>query len=95
MMANKIDPADGGLFFCYAKRGTYMPYSGKHAAAYATWSGCEMCGKKPCDCNGLLLTEDQVTSAFSSRAKAARTRGDGEEQLDYSAARGRVDAEDL
>ena len=69
-----------------------MPKSGIHKDAYDAWNGCEMCGLKPCDCNGLLLGVDQITSAFSSRAKASRTQGD--EQLDYSAARGRTDGPD-
>ena len=85
-MKNAIDPADGGLMYCYAKRGTYMPRTGKNKAAYDNWSGCEMCGLKPCDCNGMLLNLDQVTSAFTTRAKAARKTSP---QEDYSAARGR------
>ena len=93
-MQRQMDPADGGLIFSYAKRGTYMPRTGKNKAAYDDWAGCEMCGKKPCDCNGMLLNADQITSAFNMRAKASRKRGDQDAQeKEYSAARGRVDTE--
>ena len=91
MMLKQVDPADGGLMFCYAKRGTYMPRTGKHKQAYDAWVGCSMCHSKPCVCNGMLLTVDQITSAFTTRAKTARKRGDAEEHLDYSTAQGRVD----
>jgi hypothetical protein len=37
------DPKDGGLLFCYSKRGSY-PRS----------QLCKLCNQKPCDCNGML-----------------------------------------
>ena len=54
-----------------------MPMTGKHQAAYEAWTGCELCGKKPCDCNGMLLTVDQITSYFSLLAKKQKDAGKG------------------
>lgn len=42
-LANMRDPADGGLMFCYSKRGS--------------WPRkllCQLCNRNPCDCNGML-----------------------------------------
>ena len=70
-----IDPVDGGLMFCYSKRGTYMPKTGKNKAAYEAWAGCVMCGKKPCECNGILLPEATIASYFSSLAASQKKQG--------------------
>ena len=89
IMKDKIDPEDGGLMFCYSKRGQFMA---KSNPGYSDWPGCSVCNaEKTCDCNGMLLTEDQINSAFSTRAKKARKNGIGEDPEDYSAARGRTD----
>ena len=50
------DPADGGLMFCYAKRGTPTPTGMKEGStAWNEWEGCLLCKKKPSKCNGKLL----------------------------------------
>ena len=93
LMKGMIDPEDGGLMFCYSKRGDFVA---KRDPRYADWAGCQVCGvPKDCECNGMLLSLDQITNAFSSRAsKEKKQRKDeGVEELDYSAARGRVDCE--
>lgn len=74
-MRQMIDTAgDGGLMFCYSKRGTYMAKTGKHRKEYAEWQGCQMCGKKPCVCNGILLPEGTITSYFSSLFASQKKR---------------------
>ena len=45
IMKHAIDPVDGGLMFCYAKRGEFMA---KSRPEYATWV-CGICGFKPCE----------------------------------------------
>ena len=52
-----------------------MPKTGKHKAAYETWIGCEMCGKKPCECNGPLLPEGTISSYFSNLASLQKKQG--------------------
>ena len=86
IMKNAIDPEDGGLMFCYAKRGEFMA---KSNPMYATWAGCSACGSKVCNCNGMLLSLEQITSAFSSRAKKEKkeARERGEIEQDFSAVR--------
>ena len=74
-MSTAIDPVDGGLKFCWAKRGTFMAKSGKNAAAYAAWAGCTMCNQKPCSCNGQLLPESTITSFFSNMAAQQKKSG--------------------
>jgi hypothetical protein len=37
------DPKDGGLMFCYSKRGSYP-----------RGQLCNLCKQKPCDCNGMM-----------------------------------------
>ena len=82
IMKSTVDPEDGGLMFCWAKRGEFMA---KSNPLYKDWT-CSMCGGKPCNCNGMLLALDQITSAFSDRAKKEKKETGGQ---DYSAARGR------
>ena len=53
-----------------------MPKSGKHKAAYdEAWIGCEMCGGKPCSCNGRLLPEAVIAQWFSNTAAAQKKKG--------------------
>ena len=89
-MKDQIDPADGGLMFCFTKRGEFMA---KSDPRYANWEGCSRCGSKTCNCNGMLLSTEQVVSSFATRSnkakKAARERG--EKEKGYSESRGRVD----
>jgi hypothetical protein len=58
------DPKDGGMMFCYRKRGTTFPKT--PAKAYREWKGCVLCGKKPCECNGMLLTVDAINNYIKS-----------------------------
>lgn len=74
-MSNMIDDKDGGLMFCWSKRGTYMPKTGKHKTAYDAWEGCTMCSQKPCECNGILLPEGTINSFFGSLAATQKKRG--------------------
>jgi len=74
MMRDMIDPVDGGLMFCHAKRGEVKNYA-KDSAEYEAWEGCSMCHQKPCTgCNGKLLNELEVKGDFSIQA---RKRKDG------------------
>ena len=90
IMKEMTNPKDGGLF-CWAKHGEFV--ARKHPA-YKDWVGCSVCNnqEKSCDCNGMLLSVAQINSAWSGRAaKEKKARQDaGEEELDYSAARGRT-----
>ena len=74
-MRTAIDEKDGGLMFCTAKKGTFMPKTGKHRAAYEAWPGCIMCDKKPCECNGPCLPESTITSFFSRLASQQKKSG--------------------
>jgi len=57
----KMRDTDGSLMFCYRKRGTPTPAGmKKNSKAWREWPGCHVCSKKPCDCSGLLLTEEQI-----------------------------------
>jgi hypothetical protein len=59
-----IDPADGGLMFCWKKRGEFLA---KSHPLYKDWF-CSLCSKKPCDCNGMLPTVDMITQYFSTKS---------------------------
>jgi len=53
--------ADGSLMFCYGKRGTQPPVGMKKTSReWKEWAGCQVCNEKPCKCNGMLLTEEQI-----------------------------------
>ena len=76
------DPDDGGLMFCWSKRGVQMPRTGKHKTACEEWLGCSACAHKnggvpckPCQCNGMLPTVDMITCCFSSLAAKKKKRG--------------------
>jgi hypothetical protein len=43
------DPKDGGLMFCYSKRGSFPRKE-----------FCELCQKKPCKCNGMLPSKKKI-----------------------------------
>ena len=101
IMRDIIDPADGGLFFCWAKRGEVglVPKSDKRR--YSEWKGCSMCGKKPCKCNGKLLSAQEIDSYFSylaqkrkkTKQSAGYTRGEADLQVNQAIPRGRDDKE--
>ena len=55
---------DGGLMFCYSKRGEFVPKTNK--ARYNAWNGCSMCKKKPCECNGMLPTIQMIQNFINS-----------------------------
>ena len=76
IMRDMIDPADGGLYFCWSKRGEVglVPKSDK--ARYAAWK-CLMCGLKPCDCNGKLLSAAEIDSYFSYLAQKQKKGSKG------------------
>ena len=74
-MSKVIDESDGGLKFCYSKRGTYMPQTGKHKAAYAAWGGCLLCSEKPCVCNGDVLPPNVIASYFAKLYSKQKKRG--------------------
>ena len=59
------DPNDGGLKHCHAKRGEFMAQSDP---CHKTWK-CRFCGMKPCKCNGMLTSEDTITSYISQKSK--------------------------
>jgi hypothetical protein len=59
-LRRKRDPVDGGMMFCYRKRGTTFPK--QPAKAWREWKGCVLCGKKPCECNGMLLRVDAINN---------------------------------
>ena len=68
------DNTDGGLLFCYSKRGEIRKY-GQKTQEYIDWEGCSMCKKKPCsDCNGKLLPEEEIKAYFSSLAQTRKTK---------------------
>lgn len=75
VMSKMIDPVDNGLMFCWSKRGTYMPKTGKHKAAYDAWTGCNLCSNKPCKCNGKLPTIEELTQYLAYLTKVKKTRG--------------------
>ena len=74
-MSTMIDPADNGLLFCWSKRGTFMPSTGKNKKAYDAWSGCSLCDCKPCQCNGKLLTLEELTAFLSYLNKKSKSKG--------------------
>jgi hypothetical protein len=61
-----------GLHFISAKVGKHMPSLGKMQPAYANEEMCEVNHRIV----GMLRLLTVVTSAFSSRAKTARKKGD-------------------
>lgn len=75
IMQKTMDPDGSGLLFCWRKRGTYMPKTGVHKAAYEAWQGCPECGKKPCECNGDVLPENTISSYYAKLSKQLRSRG--------------------
>jgi hypothetical protein len=68
-MAELVNPVDGGPMFCWSKRGTQAPKGGKKSRAYCEWEGCQVCGKKPCSCNGGLLSHEQIKAHFGALAQ--------------------------
>ena len=56
------DPKDNGLMFCWSKRGIAKKHWDKATDC------CPLCNQNPCDCNGMLLTEDQIQQYFSSKS---------------------------
>lgn len=63
------DPKDGGLKYCYSKRGTFCKVSD-----LKTWPGCKLCGtaetpKNPCTCNGMLISVECINSWISSETQ--------------------------
>ena len=63
-LKNMIDPKDGGLMFCYSKRGTFVPKD-----RYDAWQGCDLCNKKPCCCNGMLPPVSMIQSWINSQTQ--------------------------
>ena len=75
LMKRMIDPKDGGLLFCWRKKGIFMPQTGVHKAAYEAWEGCPECNQKPCECNGQLLPENIIHQYFSKLFAQQKKRG--------------------
>ena len=67
-----VDPVDQGLMFCYSKRGEYKTVA-MSDPRYATWK-CSKCGQKPCDCNGMLPTEEAIQSYFAALFQKQKKR---------------------
>ena len=85
-MATVMDPEDGGLKFCYTKRGTFMPQTGKHKAGYDAWAGCQICNSKPCKCNGDVLPPNIITAYYAKLFAQQKKRGNlTERQADQEA----------
>jgi hypothetical protein len=69
-MSKMIDPADSGLMFCFSKRGAQPPPgSTKGSKKYRDWAGCQVCKKKPCTCNGMLLSVDPIRGWISAQTQ--------------------------
>jgi hypothetical protein len=69
-MSKMIDPVDKGLMFCFSKRGEQPPPgTSKTSKNYRMWAGCQVCKKKPCTCNGMLLSLDQIRGWISARTQ--------------------------
>jgi hypothetical protein len=74
-MKNMRDEKDSGLMFCYAKRGTPMPTGMKKASKdWRDWAGCQACMNKPCNCNGMLLSLDQIRGWISSETQKTKKK---------------------
>jgi len=72
-MREMIDPEDGGLMFCYAKTGTPTPAGTTSGSrAWKDWEGCQACKKKPCACNGKLLSVDQIKDGLGPKQRMGR-----------------------
>ena len=70
-----IDSEDGGLMFCYAKTGTPTPVGmTKGSRAWKDWEGCQACKKKPCACNGKLLSANQIKGWIGSETTKGKKR---------------------
>ena len=68
-----IDPADDGLMFCHAKRGTHVA---KSDAAYKNWQGCPICEEfKSCVCNGILPPVAMIHTFIGSLTQNKKSRG--------------------
>jgi hypothetical protein len=61
ILSQMIDPTDGGLMFCYSKRG-YWP----HQAL------CALCNHNPCDCSEMLPLLQIVTQWMKSQTQKKR-----------------------
>jgi hypothetical protein len=66
------DPVDGGMKFCYRKRGTTFPKN--PPKAYKEWKGCVLCSSKPCKCNGMILRVDTINSYIKSLTQTKKTK---------------------
>jgi hypothetical protein len=74
-MIKMIDPEDAGLTFCYAKTGTPTPADMTIGSrAWRDWEGCQACKKKPCACNGKLLSVDQIKGWIGSEIAKGKKR---------------------
>ena len=71
-----IDPKDGGLMFCWSKRGEVNMVSKTNKKAWREWAGCSICKKEPCsECNGKLLDEGEIKYYFSTLALNQKNKG--------------------
>jgi hypothetical protein len=73
ILSKMVDPTDGGLLFCYSKRGSWP----RQAL-------CALCNHNPCDCNGMLLPLKIVTQWMNSQTQKKRN---DQKKIDEAAAR--------
>jgi NRPS condensation-like uncharacterized protein len=73
ILSQMIDPTDGGLMFCYSKRGSWP----RQAL-------CALCNHNLCDCNGMLPLLKIVTQWMNSQTQKKRN---DQKKIDESSAR--------
>jgi hypothetical protein len=65
------DPTDGGLMFCYSKRGSWPRDK-----------FCNLCEKDPCDCNGMLPEVKRVQEFMNSETQKRRKKRKVQEEAE-------------
>ena len=66
------DPKDGGLMFCWSKRGIHVT---KDLVNDENWPGCEVCGAvKSCECNGMVPSVSQIQGWISQETQREKKR---------------------
>jgi hypothetical protein len=65
-LRKRRDPKDGGLLFCYSKRGSYPRDQ-----------LCELCNQKPCDCNGMLPPTWMCQQFITTQTQEKRKKDKG------------------
>jgi hypothetical protein len=69
-LAAEIDPTDGGLMFCYAKRGSWP-----------RGQLCNLCKSNPCDCNGMLPSVKTCSEFINTETQKKRKKAKKAEEL--------------